>query len=202
MGTASTKKFFKNLLGIPTEESALTTSAGAADADRIPALNANGVLDASIINSMVESGGATDANKVIAAGADGRISETVLPVGVGPDVAVIVASENLAAGDFVNIYDDAGTAKARKADASSLAKEAHGFVKASYLAAANATIYFEGPNTSVTGQTPGRVFLSTTPGLATDTAPTGTAGFIVQRLGVATSATAINFEAQTPFVLA
>ena len=51
MGTASTKKILKNNAGTLTEEAALTTSAGAADANRIPALNASGVLDASIVNA-------------------------------------------------------------------------------------------------------------------------------------------------------
>ena len=65
----------------------------------------------------------------------------------------------------------------------------------------NATVYFEGTNTQVTGQTPGNVFLQTTAGTAGVTVPSG-AGNVVQQLGVATSATSINFERGAPVVLA
>ena len=51
MGTISTTKFIKNSAGSLAEEAALTTSAGAADANKIPALNASGVLDPSIVNA-------------------------------------------------------------------------------------------------------------------------------------------------------
>ena len=58
MGTASTTKFIKNNAGTLTEEAALTTSAGAGDAQKVPALNASGVLDASITNAKNTSAGA------------------------------------------------------------------------------------------------------------------------------------------------
>jgi hypothetical protein len=124
----------------------------------------------------------------------------MMPVGIAADTASITTSEALAAGDFVNIWNSTG-AKARKADATVSGKEAHGFVLASFGAAVSATVYLEGTNTAVTGQTPGPVFLAITAGLATATAPSA-AGNIVQRLGVATSATSISFEAGEPIVLA
>ena len=65
MGTASSKKFIKNNAGYYTEEAALTTSAGAADANAIPALNASGVLDSTIINGKNSSAGAADAGKTV-----------------------------------------------------------------------------------------------------------------------------------------
>lgn len=116
---------------------------------------------------------------------------------VGADTATITASENLAAGDFVNIWNDTGTAKARKADATTAGKEAHGFVLATVTSGAAATVSFAGRNTAVTGQTPGDVWLATTAGLASGTAPSGT-GNVVQQLGVAISATSINFEIGQP----
>lgn len=174
MGTASTTKVLKNNAGTLTEETTLTTSAGAADANKIPALNASGVLDSSIVNSKNTSAGAADAgklaalnasgilddsiinatvasaaNKVVKLGADGKLDVTVMPTGIGADTAVIVASEALAAGDLVNIWNDGGTAKVRKADASVAGKEAHGFVLAAVSNAANATVYFEGSNNSM-----------------------------------------------------
>jgi hypothetical protein len=200
MGTASTKKFIRNASGTLAEESALLTSAGAGDANRLPALNAAGVLDASIVNSTQSSAGAGDAGKVPALDASGRIDATMMPVGIGADTASITTSEALSAGDFVNIHSSAG-AKVRKADATTAGKEAHGFVLSAVGSGAAATVYFEGANTAVSGQTPGPVFLATTAGGATATAPSA-AGNVVQRVGVAISATAINFESSPPILLA
>lgn len=227
MGTASTKKFIKNVAGQLTEEAGLTTSAGAGDAHRIPALNASGILDDTIINASAASAanavvkqtaggiiapavlnakntsaGAGDAAKIVQLDAAGRIDTSMMPVGIGPDTASIVASEALAAGDFVNIWNNAGVANIRKADGSTSGKEAHGFVLAAVSSSASGTVYFEGTNTAVTGRTPGVQFLSaTTPGSTQATAPTG-AGQTVQRLGFATGATAINFDGGDPILLA
>jgi hypothetical protein len=199
MGTASTTKFIKNAAGQLTEEAALTTSAGVADAQKVPALNAAGILDASIINSKANSSGAADAGKVAALDGSGRLDPTMMPVGIAADTGIIVASEALNAGDFVNIWNSAG-AKARKADATIAGKEAHGFVLSAVANAGNATVYFEGMNTAVTGQTPGNVFLATTAGQAAAAAPSA-AGNVVQRIGFAASATSINFQSQLPVTL-
>jgi hypothetical protein len=146
------------------------------------------------------SAGAGDAGKIVALDATGKLDQTMMPVGIAADVAVITASEALSAGDFVNVWNSTG-AKARKADASTSGKEAVGFVLSAVSNGAAATVYFEGTNTGVTGLTPGLNFLSTTPGAATATAPS-TAGQVVQRIGYATAATALNFEPQEPIVLA
>ena len=199
MGTASTTKYIKNNSGALTEEAALTTSAGAGDAQKIPALNASGVLDLTITNGKTTSAGAGDSGKLVALDGSGRIDSTMMPVGIGADTATITTSEALSAGDFVNVWDSTG-AKVRKADATVSGKEAHGFVLSAYGSSASATVYFEGTNTGVTGQTPGPVFLSTTAGTATSTAPSGS-GNVVQRIGFATSATSINFQSMTPIVL-
>jgi len=192
-------KFLKNVSGLITEESAVATSAGAGDEGKIPALGATGVLDATIINSKTTSAGAGDSGKIPALGATGQLDSSFMPTGIGADTASIEASEALAAGDLVNVYDATG-AKCRKADASTSGKEAHGFVLAVVENAASATVYFEGTNPQVTGLTPGRQFLSTTPGLCTATAPSAS-GNVVQRVGFATSATSMNFQSNTPIVL-
>jgi hypothetical protein len=181
----------------PALLNAKNTSAGVSDAAKIPQLNANGVLDATIVNSKVSSAGAGDSGKIPALDASGRLDNSFLPVGIGADTAIITASEALAAGDFVNVW----ASGVRKADASTSGKEAHGFVLTAVAAAAPATVYFEGTNTQVTGMTSGVVFLSpTTAGLATATPPT-TAGHISQIIGVAVSATAINFQNNLPIKL-
>ena len=200
MGTASTKKFIKQTAGVLTEEAALLTSAGAGDANRVPALNASGILDLTIVNGKTSSAGAGDTGKLVALDGSGRIDLTMMPVGITADVAALTTSEALSAGDFVNIWSSTG-AKARKADATAAGKEAHGYVLSAAASGAVATVYLEGTNTSVTGQTPGPVFLSITAGGATSTAPSA-AGNAVQRIGVAVSATAISFEGGVPIVLA
>ena len=201
MGTISTTKFIKNSAGSLAEEAALTTSGGAADANKIPALNASGVLDPSIVNAKTSSAGAVDAGKVVQLDGSGRLDSSVMPVGIGADTKVMVASEALAAGDFVNVWSDGGAFKVRKADATTSGKRTHGFVLSAVSSGANATVYFEGENTAVTGMTPGDVFLGMTAGRAQAAAPTGS-GQAVQRIGVATSATSVNFEPSQPIVLA
>ena len=200
MGTASTTKFIRNAAGQLTEQAAMTTSVGAGDAQQLVALNAAGILDASIVNSKTTSAGAADAGKVVALGASGQLDVTMMPTGIGPDVASITTSEALASGAFVNVWNSTG-AKVRNADATIAGKEAYGFVLAAFGAGAVATVYFEGTNTQVTGQTPGRVFLQITAGTAGTTAPSA-AGNVVQIVGFATSATAINFQSNTPLTLA
>lgn len=158
--------------GVPTEKAANATSAGAADAGKVVALDGSG-----------------------------RIDNSMMPVGIGADTATVAATENLAAGDFVNLYNSSG-AKCRKADASTAGKHAHGFVLAAVTSGQNATVYFEGTNTQVSGATPGDVYLSaSTPGGFTSTPPSS-AGNVVQRLGIAVSATAINAECGQHYVLA
>jgi len=199
MGTAS-QKVIRNNAGALAEVASIKDSAGAADADKLIATNASGKLDDTFLNLVTASAGAGDAGKLPKLGGDGRLDLSFLPPGVGADVATIQASENLASGDFVNIHNSGG-ARVRKADATTAGKEAHGFVLAAVTSGQNATVYFEATNTGVTGQTPGPVFLSTTPGQATSTAPSAS-GNVVQRIGFATGATAINFQSQPPVTLA
>ena len=201
MGTLSTKKFLKLVSGVPTEEFALTTTAGAADANKIPALNANGVLDSSILNGVNTSAGAGDAGKTVILDSNGKISLTMMPTGIGPDTASITASEALATGDLVNIYNNASTANARKADATTSGKGARGYVIAAVANAGTATVYFEGNNNQVTTLTPGDQYLSTTPGKCVAAAPSGS-GNVVQLVGCASTAANLNFQWGQEFVLA
>lgn len=229
MGTASTTKFILNSAGALAEQAALTTSAGAGDAQRLPALNASGILDSTIVNSKTtsvgagdsgkiaalnasgildstivnskaSSAGAGDAAKLVALDGSGRIDATMMPVGIGADTALITTSEAVASGDWINIWNSTG-AKARKADATVAGKHAMGFVLVGVGSGASATVYFEGTNTAVTGQVPGDIFLQTTAGLGGTAAPTGT-GNVVQSIGFATSATTVNFNAARPITLA
>lgn len=194
-------KFLKNNAGVITEEASVSTSAGAGDADKLVALNASGILAASIVNSKTTSAGAGDSGVLPALDGTGRLDTSFMPTGIGADTAAVATSESLAAGDLVNIYDVTGTATVRKADATTAGKPAHGFVTAAFTHPATATIYFEGNNSAVTGRTPGTQYLATTAGSTTTTAPSGS-GNVVQVVGFATAATNINFQSGTPIVLA
>jgi hypothetical protein len=227
MGAASTTKLIKNNAGVLTEETTLTTSAGAGDANKVVALNASGILDSTIVNSKATSAGAGDAgklaalngsgvlddtilnatvtssaSKIVRLDGSGKLDATVMPTGIGADTAIITASEALAAGDLVNIWNNSSVANVRKADASTAGKEAHGFVLAAVLSTASATVYFEGTNTQCTGLTPGLQYLSgSTAGKSSTTAASGT-GKVVQIVGFAVTATSMNFNSEQPIVLA
>lgn len=167
-------------------------------ADKYLYLNAGRMTERSVT---VSSAGAADAGKAVGLDAAGRIDSTMMPVGIGADTASIQASENLAAGDLINIWNSSGP-KARKADAATAGKEACGFVLAAVTSGANATVYFEGTITGLTGLTPGaRHYLSTTAGQNTATPPSA-AGNVVQYIGTAISTTALSFEPQDGIVLA
>ena len=115
------------------------------------------------------------------------------------DVLIVIASENISAGDLVNIWNNSGVANARRADASVSGKQAHGFVLASVSQGANATVYFEGAVTGLSGMTPGATqFLSdSVAGGHTETAPV-TAGHYMQVVGTARGVTIMDFEVAPP----
>jgi hypothetical protein len=165
MGTASTTKYIVQSSGYLKQQAALTTSAGAGDAQAIPALNSSGQLDI-----------------------------TMMPTGVGADIVSVTASEALSAGAFVNLWNNSGTTNARNADGSTTGKFAQGFVLAAVSSSGTASVYLTGLNTAVTGATPGPVFLSDSAvGSFTATAPT-TSGHTSQYLGIAITATSIQFD--------
>lgn len=154
------------------------------------------------VEAKTTSAGAGDSGKIVALDGSGRIDPSMMPVGVAADVTTVTASEALSAGDYVNIWNDAGTPKARKADATSSGKEADGFVLSAVSSGASASVYHEGANTSVSGLTiGGRYYLSTTPGAGTTTPPDG-AGNVLQYLGRAVSATKLVFEADEGIIQA
>lgn len=164
-------------------------------------LDAAGVMHE--IEGQSVSAGSGDAGKFFVPGADGKWDVSLMPTGIGPQTKSLVASEAIAAGAGINVWLDAGTVKMRNADASaaSAGKACHGFVLAAVASAATGSAYFEGEISGLSGLTGGATyFLSdTTPGAFTLT-PVTTAGRILQKIGVATSATTIDFEASEPII--
>lgn len=168
-------KYLYNNAGNATEKAAIQSSAGAGDAGKIPALDSSGRLDISMV-----------------------------PAGLTVEAETIVAFEDLAAGDFVNVFLDSATTKVRKADASGgVAKKADGYVLAAVSTGANATVYYGNINNQLSSKTKGAIqFLSgSTPGATTETAPS-TAAYIIQKLGKAVSATEMIVEIQDTITLA
>lgn len=143
------------------------------------------------------SAGIADAGKLVALGTDGYLDKSLLPADSQEVKTAVADTGGLAAGDFVNLYNSTGTLKARKADATTSGKEAHGWVNSAVSAGANATVYFSGGlNTTLTGLTLGTTYyLSTTAGGVTATPPTGS-GNVQQSIGVATSATELLVDIQ------
>jgi len=154
------------------------------------------------VEATVTSSGAGNAGDIVALDGSGKLDTTVLPSGIGATTKLAATTENLSAGDLVNLYNDSGTIKARKADASN-GRRAHGFVLSAVTSPNNATVYLDGTITGLTSLTPGAAYYlsGSTAGAATATAPT-TSGYISQEIGVALSATEINFEEQQPITLA
>lgn len=148
----------------------------------------------------VVSTGPAKAGEIIALDSSDRIDVTVLPVGVGPDVATLLTTEALNAGDYVNIFNDVGVPKVRKADATN-DRPAHGFVKDPFALSSNAVVFFEGPNDDRSGLTPGARYYLSSGGGVTSTPPSLPTSVIHQFLGIAVNATTINTDIADEVVL-
>ena len=103
------------------------------------------------------------------------------------------ATEDLLAGDFVNIYNNSGTVSVRKANATDSTKPAHGFILENVSSGGDIAVYFEGINDKFTGLTVGtKYYLNTVAGQITSTIPSNSNN-ILQYLGDAINSTSIYF---------
>lgn len=137
------------------------------------------------------SGGAADAGKIPALNAEGKIDPSMYEAGADQTMPV-PASEAIGAGKFVNLWSDAGTLKARLADNSNNRPAHGFVKVAAGLAETATVFPLDAINTALTGLTVGEVyFLGTAGGVITPAldAATAATGSIDQKLGVATSAT-------------
>lgn len=150
-----------------------------------------------MIEASTVSAGSADAGKIFAVGSNGKYDPSLIP---GIDVTAIEASENLSAGNYVNLWNDAGDIKVRKADASN-DRPAHGYVNDTVTSGNPVSVYFEGANTGQSGLTPGaRVYLGAA-GVGTNTVPATPGSVIHQFLGIAISATEVNTDIDDEIVL-
>jgi len=148
------------------------------------------------------STGAADANRIVALDADGLIDPSMIPASISNVVVVAEADEALGAGDVVHLFDDAGTTKVALASAETTGEPAIGYVLDSWLAGENAVVFLSGLNDQVSGLTAGqRIYLGVTAGDSVTSPVTG-ADRIHQFLGRAIASTSYNFEPDDEIILA
>lgn len=143
------------------------------------------------ITAIIDAGG----DIVVELGAQQGIAGTP-----GTSPLSLPASEDLAAGDYVSLWDDAGVARVRKASATATGRRCDGFVLAAVGSGSTATVHRSGFNTAVAGQTVGDIYLQTAAGAGGAAVPNAS-GNVVQRLGFATSATDVSFAPSEPIEL-
>ena len=157
--------------------------------------DASGLLEE--LEALEVSTGVADASKPIKTDSTGKLDLSLMPVGIGPDTQDIICTENLSAGEFVNMYNNLGTIAVRKADRSNN-RPAHGFVIQNYTAAQIAKVYKDSENNALAGLTLGAYYFLGLAGAASLTPPAAGSGHLLQALGVAMSATELDVEIQKP----
>ena len=128
---------------------------------------------------------------IVATQPDGYIDPSLIK---DSEVEVFEASEAITAGDEINIWDDGGTEKARKASASGYSTRSFGYAENSAAIGQDVTVIMEGIKSGLAGLTIGDpVFLSLTAGAVTQTPPQ-LDGEIWQQLGNAIRADSYRLE--------
>lgn len=138
------------------------------------------------------SSGVGSEGDIVALDANGKININMMPAGVGADVKVATANGAIAAKDFV-YFEAAGTIAV--ADNGDAGTAAHGYAPSAINDAEAGDVYFDGIIPGFTGLTIGAgQFLGTGGDIVeSGSLPTGT-GDIVQKVGVAVSATEVAVE--------
>lgn len=153
-----------------------------------------------LVSAIASSAGATDKDKIVATGSDGKLALSLMPAGLDIAAEEMEAGESVSGGDFVNIFDYSGIRKIRLADASNN-RPAHGFVLNNIALGASGQVYTSGSNGQLSSLTPGtKYFLHTTPGKVSATKAL-TDGEFVQALGTAISANSLRFEFDDPIYI-
>jgi hypothetical protein len=137
-----------------------------------------------LLTAINTSTGVTDANKILSTNSLGQLDASFMPAGVEIQTESATATEDLVAGNFINFYDNGGTPSVRKAISNDVDKIAHGFILNNFLTGTIVLAYTKGVNTSLPSTEGLKYYLSaTTAGLGTTTVPTQTSGSFQQFLG-------------------
>lgn len=145
------------------------------------------------------STGVSDASKPVKTDSTGKLDLSLMPNGIGPDTQDIVCSENLSAGDAVNIYDNTGVPNCRKADRTN-GRRCHGFVLQNFTTGNIAKIYKDSEVSGLAGLTIGAQYFLGASGAVATTPPAAGSGHILQAVGIALSATELDIEIDRPTV--
>jgi hypothetical protein len=106
----------------------------------------------------------------------------------------LVASEDLAPGDIVNVHTVSGAARIRKANATDATKPAQGFVKVAVASGDAAAVFFGGQvNDAVSGLHPGALYYLDTAGGGLTGVALSANGNLDQEVGFAISASELMF---------
>lgn len=157
------------------------------------------------VEFITASTGSSDGGKGIATKEDGTIDPSFMPPGIGADTITAVAGEALnSSTPIVNLFNDGGTIKARKADATSGGvKPASGFIKSNYSLGQSVTVYIEGYITGLSDlDITKRCFTSKTAGAVTQDVSEYTTNDIAQDIGYPTATDTMHFKASRPLILA
>jgi hypothetical protein len=158
-----------------------------------------------LIDPVTTSTGASDAGRIPALGVTGQLDESMMPSGISAPTVTGSATESIAAGRFVNLFSNGGSLGVRLADNSN-GRVANGFVKSAVVSGASAVVYSMGVlNSNLTGLTPGvTYFLGTAGGvLATplDSSLVGNNNKVCQEIGIAVSATEMMTSSNSYVIL-
>lgn len=142
------------------------------------------------------SAGAGDAGKIVALNSSGLIDTSMLPTS---SAVTRTASEAIAAGALINEWNNTGTINVRNADNSTY-KPAHGYAPSSITSSGTGSVYLAvGPAiTGLSSKTVGAEQFLGTAGALTETAPTSGSGALLQKVGVAVTASSVDFMLQDP----
>lgn len=137
---------------------------------------------------LTTSAGAGSSGSMIALDPSGKLDSSFMPSGVASRINAL-ATEDLGEDKLINLWVDGGVTKARLADATDNTKPADGYVDSPVTNGNSASVIpLSGLADNLSGLTPGKIFLATTPGGVTSTPPS-VSGNIVQEVGVAVTAT-------------
>jgi len=133
--------------------------------------------DLGVKTTIQESAGAGDADKIPATGADGKLDLTFLPDAIQPISHSGTFGGTVAAGKFI-FADSADAYKIKAATNTGVATKAGGFVMAGGAADDPATYYSGGKVTGLTGITANAKYYLDTAGGYTTTAPTAAGSIV------------------------
>lgn len=140
------------------------------------------------------SAGAGSSGSLVALNGAGAVDISMMPAGIGGNTFTGPASAAISAGMLVNIYSNAGVMSIRPADSSATGSKADGYATEAISSGSTGTVNLgPGAITGLSGLTVGSDYYLGTVGVATVTPP-ATAGNVVQYVGKAVSATALDFQ--------